>query len=90
MAKKPSSKSKTSGPSKSQKTRSRAKTKKRTCTEMLQRPKGASLAELRKATGWQPHSVRGFLSGTVRKLAGVTLVSEVTDGGARRYHIEPE
>ena len=90
MAKKPSSKSKTSGPSKGHKARSRPKTKKQTCTEMLKRPKGASLAELQKATGWQPHSVRGFLSGTVRKLAGVTLVSKATDGGARRYRIEPE
>ena len=90
MAKNPSSKSKTSGPSKSQKARGRVKTKKQTCTEMLRRPKGASLAELQKATGWQPHSVRGFLSGTARKLEGVTLVSETTNSGARRYRLEPE
>ena len=90
MAKKPSSKSRTSGRSKGHKARSRTKTKKQTCTEMLRRPKGASLAELQKATGWQPHSVRGFLSGTVRKLEGVTLVSEAANGGERRYRLEPE
>jgi Protein of unknown function (DUF3489) len=33
---------------------------------LLRRPDGASLGELTKATGWQPHSVRGFLSGTVK------------------------
>ena len=34
---------------------------------LLEKSKGASLAELMKATGWQAHSVRGFLSGTLRK-----------------------
>jgi Protein of unknown function (DUF3489) len=35
--------------------------------DLLKRSGGVTLKELRKATGWQPHSVRGFLSGTVRK-----------------------
>ncbi len=83
-------KSKTSASAKRQKVNSLRKTKKQTCIEMLKRPKGASLAELQKATGWQPHSVRGFLAGTVRKLEGVRLISEVTDGGERRYRIETE
>ena len=66
------------------------KTKKQTCIDMLKRPKGASLAELQKATGWQPHSVRGFLSGTVRKLEGITLATNAEDGGVRRYRIETQ
>ena len=66
------------------------KTKKQTCIEMLMRPKGTSLAELKKATGWQPHSVRGFLSGTVKKMPGVALVTSIDDSGERRYCIETQ
>lgn len=87
MAKK-TPKSQVSGTSKGQKNNSRPKSKKDTCIALLQRSRGASLAELQNATGWQPHSVRGFLSGTVKKLAGVTLVSEQTGAGVRRYRIE--
>ena len=88
MAKKPSPKSKTSDAKKGRKPGTRPKTKKQTCIDMLKRPKGASLAELQMATGWQPHSVRGFLSGTVRKLEGITLATNAEDGGERRYRIE--
>lgn len=68
--------------------KSHPKTKKQICIDLLKRPKGASLKELQKATGWQPHSVRGFLSGTIRKLEGITLATNAEDGGARRYSIE--
>ncbi len=37
------------------------------------------------ATNWQSHSVRGFLSGTVRKRMGLILVSELSEQGLRRY-----
>lgn len=80
--------SQTSGPAKDQKTKSRGKSKKETCIALLKRARGASLAELQNATGWQAHSVRGFLSGTVKKQAGATLVSEQTGVGVRRYRIE--
>ena len=52
----------------------------------LRRPKGASIAELCKATGWQAHSVRGALSGAIKKKLGLAVMSEKTDG-RRRYRI---
>ena len=45
-----------------------------------------SLDALVKATGWQKHSVRGFLAGTVRKKLNLPLVSEKVDG-IRTYRI---
>jgi hypothetical protein len=54
---------------------------------LLRRPDGATLDDIMATTGWQAHSVRGFLSGTVRKKLGLTLVSDIKDG-KRGYHID--
>ena len=56
--------------------------------ELLRRPDGASLREIMKSTGWQAHSVRGFLSGTVSKRMGLNLVSAKSDDGERRYSLK--
>lgn len=48
---------------------------------LLARPAGATIAQMCEATGWQQHSVRGFLAGKVKKKAGVTLNSDKTDAG---------
>lgn len=45
------------------------------------------LVDSRKATGWQPHSVRGFLSGVIRKKMGLTVTSRKGDDGERRYSV---
>ncbi|HEY1759246.1 MAG TPA: DUF3489 domain-containing protein [Bryobacteraceae bacterium] len=56
--------------------------------DLLKRPGGATAKELMKATGWLPHSVRGFLSGTVGKKLGLTVTSVKGDDGERTYSVE--
>ncbi len=53
---------------------------------MLQSPTGATIAAMMKATGWQQHSVRGFLAGVVRKRLKLKLGSKKVDGN-RVYQI---
>jgi hypothetical protein len=53
---------------------------------MLQSPACATIAAMMKATGWQQHSVRGFLAGVVRKRLKLKLGSKKVDG-ARVYRI---
>jgi hypothetical protein len=53
---------------------------------MLQSPPGATIAAMMKATGWQQHSVRGFLAGVVRKRLKLELASKKVDGN-RVYQI---
>jgi len=55
---------------------------------LLNRPGGASLQQIMQATGWQAHSVRGFISGTAGKKMGLTIVSAKTGDGERSYSIE--
>ncbi len=54
---------------------------------LLQRKKGVSVEDMRGATGWQAHSVRGFLSAVVRKKLGLELISETGKDGVRRYRV---
>ena len=58
-----------------------------TILELLCRKDGATLGDLTKATGWQPHSVRGFLSAQVGKKLGLKLESTKGEDGQRVYKI---
>jgi hypothetical protein len=56
--------------------------------DLLKRPGGATAKELQKASGWQPHSVRGFLSGTVSKKMGLAVASTKGEDGERSYSVK--
>jgi Protein of unknown function (DUF3489) len=66
---------------------SRSDTKHARLIAMLRSPAGATIVAMMTATDWQPHSVRGFLAGIVRKKLSLDLVSEPTDSG-RVYRIK--
>ena len=55
---------------------------------LLTRRDGASVPEMMEASGWQQHSVRGFLAGTVKKKLGFPLTSSKAEGELRRYRID--
>jgi hypothetical protein len=62
--------------------------KKADIIRLLERAKGATLAELMTATGWQAHSVRGFISGTLGKRLKMKIDSFRTEKGDRAYRVK--
>ena len=56
---------------------------------LLSRPEGATSADMMEATGWQAHSVRGAVSGSIKKALGIVVISEKSEAG-RTYRIAPE
>jgi hypothetical protein len=65
----------------------REASKKTEVLSLLQRKGGATLAQIMKATGWQAHSVRGFISGALGKKMGLTVDSVRREDGERVYSI---
>jgi hypothetical protein len=64
----------------------RANSKQARVLALLRGPSGATIASVMRSTGWQPHTVRGFLAAVVRKKLGLTLESAKADG-ERVYRI---
>lgn len=58
-----------------------------TVLKKLRQARGVTILQIVELTGWQSHSVRGFLSAVVRKKLKLNLVSEVGKDGQRRYRI---
>jgi hypothetical protein len=67
--------------------RTRADSKQSQLIAMLQAPKGASIDEIVKAFGWQPHTVRGAVAGALKKKLGLDVTSEKIAGRGRVYRI---
>jgi hypothetical protein len=83
----PRRKSSRSSRGKKRRTSATAASKQEIVLQMLRRKSGASIDDLVSKTEWQPHSVRGFLSGVARKKLKLPLVSEVGKDGVRRYRV---
>lgn len=62
-------------------------TKKTAVRALIERSKGATLAEIQKATGWQAHTVRGFISATLGKQMGLAIESLRREDGQRVYRL---
>ncbi|MBI4444758.1 MAG: DUF3489 domain-containing protein, partial [Acidobacteria bacterium] len=65
----------------------RAGSKKNEMIQLLKRPDGVTLQELMAATGWQGHSVRGFISAGVNKRMGLRVTSNRREDGQRVYRV---
>lgn len=63
----------------------RAGTKKAQIIAMLQRPEGATVAEMVEATGWLAHTVRGCISGALKKKLGLPIAAEKVEGRGTVY-----
>jgi hypothetical protein len=68
--------------------RPREFSKKSIVVELIRRSAGASLQEIQTATGWQAHSVRGFISGALNKKMGLAVASFKRENGERAYRME--
>jgi len=66
----------------------RAGTKQAQIIALLQRPEGAAITEIVAETGWMPHSVRGLISGALKKKLGLPVASEKVEGRGTVYKLD--
>ena len=64
------------------------RTKQQIMIDLLRRPEGATIEEIANATEWQSHTVRGAMSGALKKKLGLAITSEKMDARGRVYRIE--
>jgi Protein of unknown function (DUF3489) len=76
------------GPDSARVQKTREGTKQAQLVAMLQRPEGATIAQVVEATDWQPHTVRGALAGALKKRLGLTVTSGKADSGDRVYRVQ--
>jgi hypothetical protein len=86
---KPRRKEKKASPPSPKRSKAASQSKQDLVIQMLRRRSGVTVEDIIAETGWQPHSVRGFFSGLVKKKLKLPLTSEVGKNGVRRYHIAP-
>jgi hypothetical protein len=67
--------------------RTRNNSKQAQVIALLQRPEGATIAQMVQATGWQKHSLRGCIAGSLKKKLGLEITSSKADGIERTYRI---
>jgi uncharacterized protein DUF3489 len=87
VAKKPRTKAKKPAAAKRGASPAREGSKKAIVLDLIRRKQGATLAEIMEATGWQPHSVRGFVSGALNKTMGLKVESTKREDGTRTYRV---
>ena len=86
---KPRNKARKASTARSKKQAATSQSKQDVVIQMLRRQSGVTIEDIIAKTGWQPHSVRGFFSGLVKKKLKLPLVSDVGKDGVRRYYIAP-
>jgi len=72
---------------KESKPRTRESSKQAEVIRMLQRPEGATIAQICDATGWQSHTVRGTFAGALKKKLGLTITPDKAQGAERVYRV---
>jgi len=88
-AARPRGKARKASPASNKRRAAPSQSKQNLVIQMLRQQSGVTIDDIIAKTGWQPHSVRGFFSGLVKKKLKLPLVSDVGRDGVRRYHIAP-